>query len=133
MHGKFGARPRKEALVGGSSESGGLAVEILPLASNDAFGEQRIDGFAVCSLDTSQPIPLDLKRVSQALSLTNTEIRLIEFLAEGLTNREIAARRVRSIETINSQVKGILMKTDCANRTQLIRKITNIGADFLIH
>lgn len=132
-HGKYGARPRKEALAGGDGETGGLAVEVVPLASADAFGEPRVDGFAVYSLDTSQPIPLDMRRVEMALSLTRSEAGLIEYLAEGLTNREFAARRERSVETVNSQVKAILSKTDCANRTQLIRKITNIGADFLTH
>ena len=52
-------------------------------------------------------------------------------LAEGLTNRQISDRRNRSVETINSQVKSLLAKADCANRTQLIRRATTIGCRFL--
>ena len=48
-----------------------------------------------------------------------------------LTNREIAGHRDRSVETINTQVKSLLAKADCANRTQLIRRATTIGCRFL--
>ncbi len=132
-HGKFGARPRKEALAGSrASHHGTLSVEIAPLTSGDAFGERRLDGFAVYSLDTSRPLDLDIGVVSQVLSLTDAEGALINLLAQGLTNREIAAQRDRSVETVNSQVKSLLSKSDCANRTQLIRRATNIGANFLM-
>lgn len=132
-HGQFGARPRKEALAGtGRGSDITLSVELAPLTSADAFGETRLDGFAVYSFDTSKPIDLDIDVVSQALSLTQSEGALVGLLAQGMTNREIAERRERSVETVNSQVKSLLLKADCANRTQIIRRVTNIGANFLM-
>ena len=132
-HGRYGARPRKEAL-GGTGEGAEitLSVEIAPLTSADAFGETRLDGFAVYSLDTSRPIVLDIDVVSKALSLTQSEGALVDMLSQGLTNREIAERRQRSVETVNSQVKSLLSKAGCANRTQIIRRATTIGANFLM-
>ncbi|MES2666519.1 MAG: helix-turn-helix transcriptional regulator [Pseudomonadota bacterium] len=131
-HGRFGARPRKEALGGTRPDGAGrLAVEIAPLTSADAFGERRLDGFAVYSLDTARAINIDLDLVSKVLTLTASETALVGMVADGLTNREIAERRDRSVETVNTQVKHLLAKADCANRTQLVRRVTTIGADFL--
>lgn len=127
-HGQFGARPRKEALGGLRSDSGKLAVEIAPLTSANAFGERQLDGYIVYSLDTARKLSLDLGLLSKVLTLTQSEADLVGFMAEGLTNREISQRRDRSIETVNSQVKSLLSKTDCANRTQLIRLASSIGA-----
>lgn len=131
-HGQFGARPRKEAMGAIRKGSGTvLSVELAPLTSADAFGETRLDGFVIYSLDTSKPIDLDIDVVAQTLLLTKSEASLVELLSQGLTNREIAEQRDRSVETVNSQVKSLLVKTGCANRTQIIRRATNIGADFL--
>lgn len=133
-HGRFGARPRKEAMGGTRTDGAGrLAVEIAPLTSADAFGERRLDGYAIYSLDTGRAINIDLDLVSKVLTLTELEKTLVGLVADGLTNREIAERRDRSVETVNTQVKHLLAKADCANRTQLVRRVTTIGADFLTH
>lgn len=131
-HGRCGARPRKEALGGRQASCGRLAVEISPLTSADAFGERRLDGYAIYSLDTGRELPLDLDLLAKVLTLTQSETRLVGLLAEGLTNRQISDRRNRSVETINSQVKSLLAKADCANRTQLIRLASSIGASFVM-
>lgn len=130
-HGRFGARPRKEAMASRSCSGGGLSVEVAPLTSADAFGERRLDGFALYSLDTTQPIELDLDLVATTLSLTGSETALVDLMAEGLTNREIALRRDRSVETVKTQVASLLAKADCVNRTQFIRLVSNMGARFL--
>lgn len=131
-HGRCGARPRKEALGGRQASCGQLAVEISPLTSADAFGERRLDGYALYSLDTGRELPLDLDLLAKVLTLTESETRLVGLMAEGLTNRQISDRRNRSVETINSQVKSLLAKADCANRTQLIRMASSIGASFVM-
>ncbi|MCF7702226.1 helix-turn-helix transcriptional regulator [Loktanella sp. M215] len=130
-HGRFGARPRKEALGSRSCRAGRLSVELAPITSADAFGERRLDGFALYSLDTGRPIDLDIGLVAQTLSFTASETALVGLLAEGLTNREIAQRRNRSVETVKTQVTSLLSKADCVNRTQFIRLVSNMGAKFL--
>ncbi len=133
-HGRFGARPRKEAMAATRTDDAGrLAIEIAPLTSADAFGERRLDGFAIFSFDTSRPIGINLDLVSKVLVLTDSEKALVSLVADGMTNKEIAERRDRSVETINTQVKNLLAKADCANRTQLIRRVTTIGANFMTH
>ena len=64
--------------------------------------------------------------------LTPRERDVLRLLTDGLTNRQISDRRNRSVETINSQVKSLLAKADCANRTQLIRLASSIGASFVM-
>ncbi|MCB1386292.1 MAG: helix-turn-helix transcriptional regulator [Nitratireductor sp.] len=130
-HGRFGARPRKEALGADAVDGPALAVEIAPLTSPRVTGERNLEGFLVCSLDTTRSIDLDLDMVEKVLGLTGSESALIELMADGLTNRQIAHERDRSIETVNTQVKGLFAKTSCANRTQLIRKVSSIGANFV--
>ena len=43
-------------------------------------------------------------------------------LAEALSNRQIAARLVLSERTVESHVRSILAKTQCANRIEFVAK-----------
>jgi non-specific serine/threonine protein kinase len=51
--------------------------------------------------------------------LTRREREVAELLAEGLSNREIAARLVISLRTAESHVEHILAKLGLTNRTQV--------------
>jgi DNA-binding CsgD family transcriptional regulator len=35
------------------------------------------------------------------------------------------------VETVNAQIKSLLTKTQCANRTQLVRLLSGFSADYL--
>lgn len=129
FHGRYGARPRKEAIPTSVDEC--LCIEISPLNRADEIGTRTFDGFVLCSTDTSQPVECDARPMKSAYGLTNAELSLVEAIGEGLTNREIAERRERSVATINSQVKTILAKSQCANRTQFVRAMMRFGARFL--
>ena len=127
-HGKFGARPRKEAIM---KEEGFLCVEVTPLKHSDDMGSAPLDGFIVYSTDTSRPFTCDPMPIRQAFGLTDAEFALVEAIAQGLTNAQIAERRDRSVATINAQVKSILSKTQCATRTQFVRLMMGFGVDYL--
>ncbi|MBJ3761944.1 helix-turn-helix domain-containing protein [Maribius pontilimi] len=130
-HGKFGARPRKEALGAQAAADRAVAVEVAPLRSQNAFGEARLDGYMVYGLDTSRSWDLDVGMVEKVMGLTASEAALVGLMADGLTNRQIADIRERSVDTINTQVKSLLSKANCANRTQFIRRASHIGAQFV--
>lgn len=51
--------------------------------------------------------------------LTTREIEVVRLVAEGYTNRQIAARLHLSTRTVQSHVKAALKKTGSANRVQL--------------
>ena len=56
----------------------------------------------------------------QADPLTSREREVAVLLAEALSNRQIAARLVLSERTVESHVRSILAKTQCANRTEFV-------------
>ena len=123
LHGQFGARPRREAIpLDASGKVGAICLEITP----------RPEGGAILfSFDTSRPIQFDSKLVSKVFSLTATEAEILDLVTKGWTNAQIAEQRSRSTETINVQLKSILSKTNCVNRTQLVRLLVNFGAEIM--
>jgi DNA-binding CsgD family transcriptional regulator len=131
-HGHFGARPRKEAVTAIlDGDDYRLCIEVSPLNAMAEFGTKPLAGHILYSLDTSLPASLNTGLMANLFGLTEAETMVLSLMAEGLTNREIAERRAKSVETINSQAKSILSKTMSANRTQLIRLATNLSANFL--
>lgn len=132
-HGRFGARPRKEAItILIDDKPHTLCIEVAPLTSADEFGEPKLNGHIVYSMDAGNFYEIDGAMLASIFSLTQTETSILEMLAEGLTNTQISERRSKSVETVNSQVKSILEKTQSANRTQLIRLATNISSSFIL-
>lgn len=128
-HGNFGARPRKEAIA--TTLDNFLCIEVTPLNRSEEIGSKTFGGFIVYSTDTSLPVRCNTAPIKSAFGLTNTELSLVEAIGEGLTNPEIAEHRSRSVATINSQVKSILAKTQCATRTQFVRMMMRFGVSFL--
>lgn len=128
-HGHFGARPRKEA-VSIDSESF-LCVEVTPLTKAEDIGSSTFGGYILYSTDTSLPVHCSTLPIQQIFGLTATELSLVDAMAEGLTNAQIAQRRDRSVATINTQVKSILAKTQCTTRTQFVRLMMSFGASYL--
>uniref|UniRef100_Q07I17 Transcriptional regulator, LuxR family n=1 Tax=Rhodopseudomonas palustris (strain BisA53) TaxID=316055 RepID=Q07I17_RHOP5 len=50
--------------------------------------------------------------------LTRPQIELLSYLANGLSNQQIAKERGMSINTVKSQVANVIQKLNVANRTQ---------------
>jgi NarL family two-component system response regulator LiaR len=60
--------------------------------------------------------PSELSKTDNPLS--ERELEVLRFIAQGLTNQEIAARLVLSEWTVRTHVRNILTKLHLANRTQ---------------
>ena len=131
-HGQFGARPRKEAVpVFNDGNVGALCIESVPLQQSAEMGSTIFNGAIVYSMDTSVPMHHDASALRKIFGLTEAEAALADLLSQGMTNTQIAEQRDRAVATINAQVKSLLSKTDCANRTQFVRLLANFGANFL--
>lgn len=135
-HGRFGARPRKEAVEADPSDDPAAAeaicIDISPLHKANELGDGSLDGYLLMSTDTSRSYRLEMGTIATLFDLSETECAVFELMAQGKTNKQIAEERGRSLDTINSQVKSILSKSNCDNRTQAIRMATNISSGFLV-
>jgi len=60
-------------------------------------------------------------QVPQNVELTPTELKVVQLVAQGMANREIAEKLNVSQRTIESHVSNMLNKTNLHNRTELAR------------
>jgi DNA-binding CsgD family transcriptional regulator len=59
--------------------------------------------------------------------LSPRELEVMQLVASGLTNREIAARLVVSTRTVDMHVRGILTKLRCRTRTEAAARAAELG------
>lgn len=52
-------------------------------------------------------------------ALTETEHRVVELVAQGLTNPQIAARMFISAQTVKTHMKNVFRKLDVSTRSEL--------------
>jgi len=71
---------------------------------------------------TSSLIPAVNPSTAPDLGLSNREVEVLQLMAEGLSNQEIAARLYVSINTIKTHSSNIFEKMDVRRRTQAIDK-----------
>ena len=89
------------------------------MAGQSVLGDEVLE--RVEALMRAKPAPpAASERVPSVLGvLTERERAIVELVAEGLDNREIAARLYLSEGTVRNHISTILQKLSCKNRTQL--------------
>jgi ATP/maltotriose-dependent transcriptional regulator MalT len=78
----------------------------------------------------SQAKPRAVRRkelVSPMEVLTDTEVKVLELLAEGLSNRDISLRSGMALTTAKWHLKNIFGKLDAANRTDAVLKAQTLN------
>ena len=60
-------------------------------------------------------------KVNQSPSLSQREIEILELVATGLTNHDIAEKLEISKRTVDNHISNILTKTKTDNRVELVR------------
>lgn len=64
---------------------------------------------------------------ARGTQLTATERRVLEFIAEGDTNEEIAARLATSVATVKTHVHHVMQKLRAHTRTDVVAKARKMG------
>lgn len=67
--------------------------------------------------------------LAAAITLTDRELEIGRLVADGLANREIAARLVLSVRTVESHMRRIIRKTGLANRAALADYVSRLPGD----
>jgi DNA-binding NarL/FixJ family response regulator len=67
------------------------------------------------------PISETLIQVNPSVELTPTELKVVQLVAKGLANKDIATQMSLSQRTVESHVSNMLGKTGLNNRTELAR------------
>jgi DNA-binding CsgD family transcriptional regulator len=96
------------------AEAAALAQDALNLATR-----LEMPGTVVAAGQLAARIAADR---DQADPLTSREREVAALLAQAMSNRQIAARLVLSERTVESHVRSILAKTQCAKRTEFVAK-----------
>jgi len=68
----------------------------------------------------------DARRAHPA-GLTSRELEIVAFLAQGLSNPEIAKRSYVSVKTVDNQVSSILSKLGVRRRVDVAREAMRLG------
>lgn len=61
------------------------------------------------------------------LGLTPREYEVLQLIAQGLTNQEIAARLFVSLNTVKTHISNIFVKLDVERRTQALHRAKALG------
>ncbi|RXK60584.1 response regulator transcription factor [Lacibacter luteus] len=68
-----------------------------------------------------------MERERQKLGLSNRETEVLQLMAEGLSNQEIAERLFLSLATIKTHSSNLFLKLDVKRRTQAVEKARQLG------
>ncbi|NET58194.1 MAG: response regulator transcription factor [Symploca sp. SIO2E6] len=90
--------------------------ELVAVVESSLKQTRRLIQYSVIGAESesTRPIPTSIE-------LTRAELKVIEKLAQGMANREIAKRLKVSQRTIETHVSNMLSKTRLHNRTELAR------------
>jgi DNA-binding NarL/FixJ family response regulator len=101
-------RARPEELIAG----------VHTLAAGDSLLSPSVTSRVIDRM-AHQPVP-DLADQAKLAELTPREREVLELVARGLSNREIAAELVVEESTIRSHIRRILMKLELRDRVQIV-------------
>ena len=92
------------------------------LAGQNVFGNKVFDSLSLDSNKTDQDVTEEsnsVRKENLMKLLSEREIDVLELIADGLSNKEIASRLYLSEGTVRNYISSILVKLDLRDRTQL--------------
>ena len=102
-------------------------LELLAALHRALAGESVIDPAAATELIMRMAAESDLAPRSMPDPLTPREVEILQLVAQGQTNREIASRLIVAVGTIKIHVEHILNKLGATDRTQAAVRAVELG------
>lgn len=106
-----------------NSKRAPLLLSVTSMRDQDAEIEANLAANILFMIDMACPPPLDVKRFSKLYGLTDAEAEVCALMMEGHSTAIIAEKRSTSPHTVHNQARAVLTKTQCRNRSQLMRLI----------
>jgi DNA-binding NarL/FixJ family response regulator len=102
-------------------------LELLSTLARALAGESVVDPAAARLLIERMAAESDLAPRATPERLTPRELEILQLIAQGRTNREIATRLIVAVGTIKIHVEHILGKLGAADRTQAAVRASELG------
>ncbi|MDP3891782.1 LuxR family transcriptional regulator [Nocardioides sp.] len=124
----------RRGMSAAARSEGDLAVELITSAYRTArtlrarpLAQQCAAALSTMGEQVDQRIGRLGARALVRSGLTRREQQVLQLLAEGGTNRQIAGELFLSVRTVDMHVRNVLAKLDCTTRTAAVRVATERG------
>lgn len=101
--------------------------ELLAVIANLLGRAERTSAELARLVGTAKGVESSSTRPAQAEEFTPAEFRVARLVAEGLSNKEIAAELGSSVRTVEGHISNILSKKGWSNRVEIARHVIERG------
>jgi len=102
--------------------------ELLAVVANLLGRAERTSAELARLVSTARGVESSSTRTAQDEDFTPAESRVADLVAEGLSNKEIAAELGSSVRTVEGHISNILSKKGWSNRVEIARHVLGRGA-----
>ena len=102
------------------ADGGALSLRLVPADVGDPPEADPSAPEVVFLVPVGKPAPIETAALSRRFELTPAQLKVVEHLCRGLTNREIAQELGLSIETVRKHVATIFDKTGVNTRSAVV-------------
>ena len=114
--------PMAHLIYGISSQANDLALTVSP-----AYIQRLLNAFPEVEPEQTTPSKVQSTTDEWIEPLSERELEVLQLIADGLTNQEIAAQLYLSLNTVKAHTRNIYGKLDVNSRTQAVAKARALG------
>jgi LuxR family maltose regulon positive regulatory protein len=91
------------------------------------YARRLLSAFPIAETEQTAPSTTQAPKSELVESLSERELEVLQLVAEGLTNPEIASRLFLSLNTVKAHTRNIYGKLGVHNRTQAVARARALG------